>query len=92
MLLEILTRWNIWKQNIQDLNDAEIKRWYKSYSTNPVELHIFADASEKAYGAVAYIKTIKNGNVNCNFVLAESRLTTINKLSLTVPRLELEQP
>ena len=71
ILLDILTRWNICKQSIQDLNNVKIEQWYKSFSTNPVELHIFADASEKAYGAVAYIKTINNGNVSCNFVLAK---------------------
>ena len=88
--LDILTRWNIWKQSIQNLNDVKIERWYKSFSTNPVELHIFVDASEKAYGAVVHIKAINNGNVSCNFVLAKSRLTPINKPSLTIPRLELE--
>ena len=56
--LDILTRWNIWKQSIHDLNDIKIVRWYKSFSTNPVELYIFADASEKAYGAVAYRKQL----------------------------------
>ena len=39
---------------------------------------------------MAYIKTINNGNVSCNFVLAKSRLTPVNKPSLTIPRLELE--
>ena len=39
---------------------------------------------------MAYIKTINNGNVNCNFVLAKSRSTPINKPSLTIPRLESE--
>ena len=90
ILLDILTRWNICKQSIQDLNNVKIEQWYKSFSTNPVELHIFADASEKANGAVAYIKTINNGNVSCNFVLAKSKLTLINKPSLTIQRLELE--
>ena len=37
-----------------------------------------------------HIKTINNGNVSCNFVLAKSRLTPINKPSLTILRLELE--
>ena len=63
MQLDILTRWSIWKQSIQNLNNVKIERWYKSFSTNPVELHIFADASEKAYGAVAYIKTIMTMSV-----------------------------
>ena len=62
ILLDILTHWNIWKLSIQDLNNVKIEWWYKSFSTNPVELHIFADASEKAHGAVAYIKTVNNGN------------------------------
>ena len=51
---------------------------------------LFAEASEKAYRAAAHIKTINSGNVSCNFVLAKSRLTPINKPSLTIPRLELE--
>ena len=34
--LDILTRWNIWKQSIQNLNHVKIERWYKSFSTNPV--------------------------------------------------------
>ena len=49
-------------------------------------MHIFVDASEKAYRAVRYIKTNNNGNVSC-----KSRLTPLtNKLSLTIPRLQLE--
>ena len=90
ILLDILTRWNIWKQSIQDLNHVKIERWYEFFSRNSVELQIFADASKKAYGAVVYIKTINNGNVSCNFALAKARLTPINKPSLTIPRLKLE--
>ena len=36
------------------------------------------------------MKRINNGNVVCNFLLAKSSLTPINKLSLTIPKLELE--
>ena len=90
ILLDILTRWNIWKQSIQDLNNVKVKRWYKSFSKNRVELHIFSDGSEKACGAVTYIKKINNDNLSCNFVLAKSRLPATNKASRTIPRLELE--
>ena len=61
------------------VNHVKLERWYKSFPTNPVELHISVDVSEKAYGAVAYIKTINNGIVSCNFLLAP-----ISKLSLTI--------
>ena len=65
-------------------------RAYKYFCTNPVELHIFTDASEKADEAVVYIKIITNGNINCNSELAKLRLTPISKPSLTILRLELE--
>ena len=77
-------------QSIQDLNYVKTERWHKYFFTDPVELHIFADASEKAYGTLVYIKTINYGSISCNFVLTKSRLTPINKPSLTIPRLELE--
>ena len=77
-------------QSIQDLNYVKTERWHKYFFTDPVELHIFADASVKAYGTLVYIKTINYGSISCNFVLTKSRLTPINKPSLTIPRLELE--
>ena len=43
------------------LNNAKLKQWYKSFSTNPVKAFV----SEKAYGVLAYIQTINNGNVSC---------------------------
>lgn len=48
----------------------------------------FCDASEKAYGAVAYFWTISHGHVKVSFIMSKTRLAP-NK-TLTIPRLELQ--
>ena len=53
-----------------------------------MELHIFCDASEVAYGAVACIKfKFKTEKDHCTFLMSKTRLAPIKTVSL--PRLEL---
>ena len=50
---------------------------------NNVQLHVFVDASTKAYGAVAFLKLQQESS----FVMAKSRVAPLKRL--TFPRLEL---
>ena len=65
-------------------------RWYGFHydECQNVQLHVFCDASEIAYGAVAYFRTVTHGRVNVSFVISKTRLAPIK--TLTIPRLELQ--
>lgn len=52
------------------------------------ELHIFADASQEAIGAVAYLKTFdSSGSHHLGFVHAKAKVAPLH--GHTIPRLEL---
>ena len=52
------------------------------------KLHIFVDASQKAYAAVAYQRSVyRNGNTSVAFVASKSKVTPLNAVS--IPPLEL---
>ena len=75
------------------MNEIIIDRCYSIIEINdPVTsriLHRFSDASELAYGACIYLKTVKRlGNVDVCLVTSKSRVVPINK-KYTIPRLEL---
>ena len=89
---ELKQRWEEWKKTLQDLPSMEIPRWYDIDFTNEQgpQLHVFADASNNAYGAVAYLRQEHDENVKCSFIFGKSRLAPIKQNSLTIPKLELQ--
>uniref|UniRef100_A0A0M3HVD7 Integrase catalytic domain-containing protein n=1 Tax=Ascaris lumbricoides TaxID=6252 RepID=A0A0M3HVD7_ASCLU len=72
-------KWNYLKENWAMLS-FELPRRLPS---GPLQLHVFADASNRAYSSVAYAK----GNDKIVLLYAKSRLCPLK--GLTIPRLEL---
>ena len=88
--------WNKCKDEIVMLNNYELPRCFKTNIGNErtvdTQLHIFADGSNTAYGAVGYIRHVTNNhNTIVNIVMAKSRLTPLSRSSSlkTTPRIEL---
>jgi len=89
---EMLNKWQEWTNELQYLPLVNIPRCYFPICPEPdndkIELHIFCDASERAYGSVAYLRLQnKEGGIHTSFVMARSRVAP--KKQLSMPRLEL---
>ena len=71
--------------------EFKIKRCIKSNDVkgNCInEIHHFADASEKGYGTISYLRSKSDcGKIDCAFLFAKSRVAPTKNIS--IPRLEL---
>ena len=80
-----------WVDALKQLADVSVPRFYLSKLNSApyaVELHVFCDASEKAYGAVAYLRMEdQEGNVDTVIVASKAKVAPVQ--SPTLPRLEL---
>ena len=82
--------WEKWLEGAKKVSNIKLNRQYirDDRPISHVQLHVFCDASEIAYGCVAYIRvTFETGEHKCAFVMAKSRLAPIK--TITLPRLEL---
>ncbi len=87
---DILQKWQSWKESLKTSRTTAIPGWYGFHrdKCQNVQFHVFCDASEIAYGAVAYFRAVTSGQVNVSFVMNKTRLAPIK--ALTILRLELQ--
>ncbi|KAI4890224.1 hypothetical protein NFI96_032236, partial [Prochilodus magdalenae] len=83
--------WETWRDSLKELKHLHIPRKYTASSLSQAahtELCVFSDASTKAIGAVAYIRSIgEDGKSDVGFVFGKARLAPQSEP--TIPRLEL---
>ncbi|KAK9536366.1 hypothetical protein VZT92_006152 [Zoarces viviparus] len=89
---DVLKPWLTWEEELQHLSQISPPRCYVGpeidTSNLQRDLHIFVDASERAYGSVAYMRADNSlGRVEVSFLTARSRVSP--KKQQSVPRLEL---
>lgn len=78
--------WRKLHTSLKLLEDITIPRWLPT-DDNETQLHGFCDASESAFGAVIYIRTVIKGEVKVGVVTGKTKVSPIKQLS--IPRLEL---
>lgn len=88
MPIEIVNRWKEYHLSVMELSSQSIPRWIGADCNQNMQWHIFCDASERAYGAVVYLRTQNSdGTIVSRLLTSKSRVAPVTKV--TVPRLEL---
>ena len=89
---EDLVIWQKWLDELPRLEELSIPRCLKSTvnsEVHSVELHMFADASERAFAAAGYVRISDiTGQHHSSLIMARSRLAPLKQLSIV--RLELQ--
>ena len=79
-----------WKRTYTALSYIEqikLPRWYQTSDEAHIELHGFADASEKAYAGVVYLRVKTLNGAHVSLIAAKTRVASLKVM--TLPRLEL---
>lgn len=87
---EVQSKWEVWLQEVKEIGEVRVPRCYfpKLPEFTVADLHVFCDASDKAYCAVVYLVVKENGENHVSFVQAKAKVAPIKHM--TVPRLELQ--
>lgn len=86
--MDIHTRWTRFRGELSKLHQFEIPRHVRCKHPTQIQLHVFSDASQDAYGACLYIRSIdENSVISTNLLCAKSKVAPTK--SLSIPRLEL---
>lgn len=84
---EIAFEWSQFCDNLKHIENVKIPRWLGINKDSVLQIHGFADASEKAYGVAFYLRANNDDIITTNLVFSKTRVAPIKRF--TVPKLEL---
>ncbi|XP_062698516.1 uncharacterized protein LOC134284162 [Aedes albopictus] len=89
---ESFEKWKQWLQILPQVEQTSIPRCFRIHTSLDTDfdtqLHVFVDASENGFAAVAYLRFHKNDVVECTLVAAKTRVAPLKFTS--IPKLELQ--
>nr|XP_033334293.1 uncharacterized protein LOC117225086 [Megalopta genalis] len=80
---ELHTQWQQYRNDLQELFSLKIPRYVAMGKLESTEIHGFSDASEKAYGACAYLRSLTTSELCGALLLAQ--LVDKAKRALSMP-------
>lgn len=84
---ELSSYWQDIRKSLLDLSEIKVPRWLFTTKKSSVEIHGFADASQKAYAAAVYLKSTNGTDTQINLIFSKTKVAPLKTVSL--PRLEL---
>ncbi|GBN36873.1 hypothetical protein AVEN_270258-1 [Araneus ventricosus] len=84
---EINKKWRVFRDQLHHPKSIRIPRRVLLPNATKIELHAFCDASEKAYTAVIYLKSINDSSISVKLLTSKTRVAPLKTVS--IPRLEL---
>ena len=90
--LAVISEHRSWREELPCLQEKTIPRGYSLSDATIIkkELHGFCDASNTAFGAVVYVRTVyAHQSPTVTLVTAKTKVTKKNSPTATIPRLEL---
>ncbi|XP_064461559.1 uncharacterized protein LOC135371435 [Ornithodoros turicata] len=79
--------WWKWVHGLSLLSQVQVPRCAIQSRDCLLDLHLFADASPRAYGVVVYARTSVDSDIHSHILIAKSRVAPLKPV--TIPRLEL---
>ncbi|XP_074032122.1 uncharacterized protein [Leptinotarsa decemlineata] len=80
--------WSEFKAELSSLNHVQIARHVLCKNPKRVEMHGFCDASQSAYGASIYMRSVdQDDGIHVNLLCSKAKVAPLH--TITIPRLEL---